>query len=67
MDILIFILFCGLLVLGSILKDWLIYKHHGRAKPNHPDETNPPVITGPADAIAQRQIDRCNPPRDRQQ
>jgi len=40
-----------------ILKDWLVYKHRGRARPDDPNDENPPVVTGPEDALAQRLID----------
>lgn len=51
-----------LIVLGlvvfvlSFLKDWLIYKHRGRAQPDANDE-NETVIANPEDAISHRVID----------
>ena len=46
--IIVFLVLTGL----AIMKDWLIYKHRGRARPDNPNEENPPVITGPEDASA---------------
>jgi len=51
-------LIVGVVVIGMlILKDWLVYKHRGRARPDDPNDENPPVVTGPEDALAQRLID----------
>ena len=41
----------------AIMRDWLIYKHRGRTIPDDPNDKNPPVVTGPQDASAQRVID----------
>jgi hypothetical protein len=41
----------------SILQDWFIYKFRGRVQPDDPADENPPIITGPEDAGAQRLIE----------
>lgn len=51
--IIIFLVVVGM----EITRDWLVYKHRGRAKPDDQNQENPPVITGPEDASAQRLID----------
>ncbi len=43
-----------------IIKDWLFYKHRGRVQPDDPSDENPPVITGPSDALSQRLVDLCS-------
>jgi hypothetical protein len=40
-----------------ILKDYLFYKHKGRAFPDEPSDENPLVVTGQEDARAQRLAD----------
>jgi len=45
------------IVLLEISRDWLIYKYLGRARPDHPEEENYLVITGPQDAFSQRMLD----------
>jgi hypothetical protein len=41
----------------QIIYDWLVYKHRGRTLPDDPNDPNPPVVTGPEDARAQRLVD----------
>lgn len=45
-----------LFICAQVALDWLLYKGRGRVQPDDPNE-NSPVITGPADALAQRLID----------
>ena len=52
-EILRFMLLISLL----IIRDWYSYKLRGRVSPDDPEDENPPVITGPGDAHAQRLID----------
>lgn len=56
-DMLYFIGFALGVVILQLVKDWIIYKHRGRAKLDDPNQDNPPVVTGPQDALAQRLID----------
>lgn len=57
-----FYLIAGIIVIIGleILRDWLIYKHRGKVQPDDPKDENPPVITGPSDAHAQKLIDQYN-------
>jgi hypothetical protein len=51
-------IFLSIVVVGlSIVQDWLVYKHRGRSQPDDARDPNPPVITGPQDAGAQRTLD----------
>ena len=54
----LYFLITAVVVLGlGILKDWLTYKQRGRTQPDNPKDENPPVVTGPQDASAQRVLD----------
>lgn len=46
-----------LLVAAHLFVDSQQFFHRGFAKPDNPDDPNPPLISGPADAQAQRVID----------
>ncbi len=50
-----FIFVMLLLLALQIARDWLIYKHRGHVRREHPDD---PVIANPGDAYTQNQIDR---------
>lgn len=53
-----YFLISALLIVGMVIaRDWLIYKHRGRAQPDDPQDQNPPIVTGPEDARAQRLMD----------
>lgn len=48
-------------VLGmALLRDKLLYNLQGSAQVDDPDQEEYSIVKGPADAIAQRQIDRCS-------
>lgn len=57
MQIFYFIIIALFLIGLQIAQDWLVYKMRGRAQPDDPQDENPPVITGPQDARAQRYLD----------
>lgn len=53
-----YFLFMAVFITGLLIsRDWLIYKHRGQAQPDDPTDPNPPVVTGPEDARAQRLLD----------
>lgn len=52
-----FLIFGLVIILLLIFQDWLTFKMRGRANLNSSHDENPPVITGPEDATAQRLAD----------
>ena len=57
MEFIILVESIAFIITMSILLDWLIYKHRGRAQPDDPNDKNLPVITSVEDARAQRLAD----------
>lgn len=52
-----FLLAFAVTIFLLLLQDWLVLENRGRVQPDNADDTNPPVITGPEDASAQRLAD----------
>lgn len=59
-ELLIFLGVCFSYLLFEIIRDWLIYKQIGHARPDNPHQKDYPVITGGTDAWAHRKIDQSN-------